>query len=121
MRTENNLHRLTIDIPSDLHKMVKVNAILNDMSVKDYIIKTLGNDLAKEKYTKKSSPNSITSKNKKSTQNNLKNINSKFNTKLNKASLNALKEIDQKKYKSFTSPNEAMDYLNKKFQKKHSV
>ena len=83
MRAETDLHRLTIDIPTHLHKMVKVNAVLNDMSVKDYIVNALGKEIAEEFASVKKSK------------------------KPNKVTLAALKEIEGKNYKTFSSPDKA--------------
>jgi len=39
---------INIQIPDDLHKKIKLSAVKEDMSIKDYIIKILDNKVSKE-------------------------------------------------------------------------
>ena len=36
---------INIEIPDELHKKIKLNAVLEDVSLKDYIIKKLENEV----------------------------------------------------------------------------
>jgi hypothetical protein len=51
--TEMNNTRLTIDLPSHMHRMVKAHATLSDVSIKDFIIETIEMRFGEEKTAKK--------------------------------------------------------------------
>lgn len=54
-RTETEISntRLTIDLPSNMHRMVKAHATLSDVSIKDFIIETIEMRFGEEKTAKK--------------------------------------------------------------------
>lgn len=45
MRAEITNTRLTIDIPSSMHRLIKAKASLQNMSIKDFVIKAIENDV----------------------------------------------------------------------------
>lgn len=47
MRSEpqNNITRLTIDLPSEMHRLIKAKASLQNMSIKDFVIRAIENDV----------------------------------------------------------------------------
>ncbi len=51
--TEISNTRLTIDLPSNMHRMVKAHATLSDVSIKDFIIETIEMRFGEEKTAKK--------------------------------------------------------------------
>lgn len=51
--TEISNTRLTIDLPSHMHRMVKAHATLSDVSIKDFIIETIEMRFGEEKTAKK--------------------------------------------------------------------
>jgi hypothetical protein len=56
MRTENQLTRLTIDLPSDHHRTIKALASLNNCSIKDFVIEAIESKL-KESGISPNKPN----------------------------------------------------------------
>ncbi len=38
---EHNLARLTVDLPLEIHKVIKIQAALNDLSIKDFVIEAI--------------------------------------------------------------------------------
>ncbi|MFH1589472.1 MAG: hypothetical protein ABIB43_02810 [archaeon] len=40
---------INIEIPNDIHKKIKLKAVLNDLTIKDHIIKTLEKKFSKKK------------------------------------------------------------------------
>ncbi len=46
MRSEpNNITRLTIDLPSSMHRLIKAQASLQNMSIKDFVVRAIENDV----------------------------------------------------------------------------
>lgn len=45
MRSNTTYTRLTIDLPSSMHRMIKAKASLQNMSIKDFVIKAIENDV----------------------------------------------------------------------------
>lgn len=45
MRNQKRITRLTFDCPSDLHLAIKMKALSENQSVKDYLIETLSKDI----------------------------------------------------------------------------
>lgn len=43
------MKRLVVEIDDDLHKKIKLQALANDKSIKDYIRDVINHDLQKEK------------------------------------------------------------------------
>ena len=52
-QTEFSNTRLTIDLPSSMHRMIKAHATLSDLSIKDFIIETIEMRFNEEKTSKK--------------------------------------------------------------------
>ncbi len=52
MRTEVTNTRLTIDLPSDMHRLIKARATIEDLSIKDFIIETIEKRFSEEKVSK---------------------------------------------------------------------
>ena len=52
-QTEISNTRLTIDLPSSMHRMIKAHATLSDLSIKDFIIETIEMRFGEEKTAKK--------------------------------------------------------------------
>lgn len=52
-QTEISSTRLTIDLPTQMHRLIKAHATLNDRSIKDFIIETIEMRFTEEKITKK--------------------------------------------------------------------
>lgn len=52
-QTETSNTRLTIDLPSNMHRMIKAHATLSDLSIKDFIIETVEMRFSSEKAIKK--------------------------------------------------------------------
>ncbi len=90
--TEISNTRLTIDLPSHMHRMVKAHATLSDVSIKDFIIETIEMRFGEEKTAKK---NRI-SKN-------------QMNAKTIAVIENSIKNHD--KLKSFSNSADAMKWL----------
>jgi len=53
MRSENSSTRLTIDLPSDMHRLIKAHATLSDLSIKDFVIETIERRFNEEGIVKK--------------------------------------------------------------------
>ena len=47
-----NVTRISVDMPNDLHKMMKHIAIHNEVSVRDYVIEAIQEKMRKEAPTK---------------------------------------------------------------------
>lgn len=86
MRAENSNTRLTIDVPSDMHRLIKAHATLSDLSIKDYIIETIEERFRKEGIVTK-----------------------KMNSKTIATIKNSIKNHD--KLKTFYSSSDAMKWL----------
>ena len=52
MRTEVTNTRLTIDLPSDMHRIVKVHASLSNLTIKDFIIEAIDKRLDEDGVSK---------------------------------------------------------------------
>ncbi|MBP7710095.1 MAG: hypothetical protein KA100_03395 [Rickettsiales bacterium] len=91
-QTEISNTRLTIDLPSSMHRMIKAHATLSDLSIKDFIIETIEMRFGEEKTAKKDR----VSKN-------------KMNAKTIAVIEDSIKNHD--KLKSFNSADEMMAYL----------
>ncbi len=53
MRQETANTRLTIDLPVAMHRLVKAHASLKNISIKDFVINAISNDLNEEKVSEK--------------------------------------------------------------------
>lgn len=93
MRSETSVTRLTIDLPSDMHRLIKMQASLNDLSIKDFIIETIGQRFDVKKPAKKDK----ISKN-------------QMNAKTIAVIRDSIKNHD--KLKRFKNVDEMMEYLN---------
>lgn len=45
MRAATDITRLTIDLPSDMHRLIKAKASLQKLSIKDFVIRAIENDV----------------------------------------------------------------------------
>lgn len=83
--TEISSTRLTIDLPSHMHSLIKARASLQNLSIKDFVIKAIENDV--EEVTEKK--------------------------ELNQKTINALRYSikNPHKLKSFTNSADAMKWL----------
>ena len=93
-QTQNENTRLTIDLPSSMHRMIKAHATLSDLSIKDFIIETIEMRFDEEdavKNKEKISKNQMNAKTIAVIEDSIKNRN---------------------KLKSFKGANEMMAYLN---------
>ena len=84
--------RLTIDLPTHMHRMVKAHATLNDLSMKDFVIETIAMRFGEMKSVKKE----VYSKN-------------KMNAKTIAMIKDSIKNHD--KLKSFNNADDAMKWL----------
>jgi hypothetical protein len=98
-QTETSNTRLTIDLPSNMHRMIKAHATLSDLSIKDFIIETVEMRFSGEKAIKKDK----ISKN-------------KMNAKTIAVIENSIK--NHNKLKSFNNTEDAMNWLTNKSSKR---
>jgi uncharacterized protein (DUF1778 family) len=98
MRSEsNNITRLTIDLPSEMHRLIKAKASLQNLSIKDFVIRAIENDVDKVPVEKR---------------------------QLNEKTISILRQSmkNSHKKKSFNSSQDAMEWLlpTKKVKKKNT-
>jgi len=53
LHTETHISRLTLDIPSDLHRTIKAHASLNKLSIKDFMMKLVEKNFHEIERTQK--------------------------------------------------------------------
>lgn len=46
--SKENLTRLSIDVPTDLHKVLKFHVLQNDTNIRDYVLSMIEDDLSEE-------------------------------------------------------------------------
>lgn len=97
-QTEISLTRLTIDLPSEMHRMIKAHATLSDLTIKDFIIETIGMRFNEEKSLKKTAPKKVEKFSK-----------NKMNAKTIAVISDSIKNHD--KLKTFNNADEMMAYL----------
>lgn len=51
MKAEIEYTRMTIDVPSSMHRLIKAQASLQNMSIKNFVIKAIENDVGKEMFS----------------------------------------------------------------------
>ena len=93
MRSENDIVRLTVDLPSYVHRFIKTQALLDNLSIKDFIIDAVG----KRQNDKKSLKENKISKN-------------QMNAKTIATIRDSIKNHD--KLKKFKNAEDMMKYLN---------
>jgi hypothetical protein len=65
---ENNISRLTVDLPTEIHKIIKLHAALNNLSIRDFVIDAIAEKIEDAKELNSKTISSI----KKSIKNNSK-------------------------------------------------